>query len=132
MLESVYENSQDTEKEVSQDLATLSLADIFFTFLKIGSVAFGGFMSLISVIEDAVVKRRQLIAHHEILDGISLANLLPGPIAVNVVAFVGYRLRGGLGAFAAMTGASPMDITGNMSCFTIEPSRISSRTLTRS
>lgn len=104
MLESVYENSQDAEKESRQDLATLSLADIFLTFLKIGSIAFGGFMSLISVIEDAVVKRRQLIAHRDLLDGISLANLLPGPIAVNVVAFVGYRLRGGLGALAAMTG----------------------------
>lgn len=104
MLETVFQNPQDAEKESGQDREKVSLSFLFFTFLKIGSVAFGGFMSLISVIEDVIVKRRQLLEHRDILDGISLANLLPGPMAVNVVAFVGYRLRGGLGAVAAMTG----------------------------
>ena len=78
-----------------------SLWFIFWTFLKIGSVAFGGFMSLISFIESIVVKRHKLISHEEMLDAISLANLLPGPQAVNVVAFVGYRLRGASGALIA-------------------------------
>lgn len=71
---------------------------LFTTFLAIGSVAFGGFMALISVIESRIVKRHALLEHKEMLDAISLANLLPGPQAVNVVAFVGYRLRGPLGA----------------------------------
>jgi len=80
-----------------------SLWFIFWTFLKIGSVAFGGFMSLISFIETIIVKRYKLISHEEMLDAISLANLLPGPQAVNVVAFVGYRLRGAAGALVATT-----------------------------
>ncbi len=80
-----------------------SLWFIFWTFLKIGSVAFGGFMSLISFIETIIVKRYKLISHEEMLDAISLANLLPGPQAVNVVAFVGYRLRGAIGALVATT-----------------------------
>ena len=82
---------------------TTSLWFIFWTFLKIGSVAFGGFMSLISFIEATIVKRYKLISHEEMLDAISLANLLPGPQAVNVVAFVGYRLRGAIGALVATT-----------------------------
>jgi len=90
----------DTES-VSRLSNKTSLWFIFWTFLKIGSVAFGGFMSLISFIESIVVKRHKLISHEEMLDAISLANLLPGPQAVNVVAFVGYRLRGALGAFIA-------------------------------
>lgn len=80
-----------------------SLWFIFWTFLKIGSVAFGGFMSLISFIEATIVKRYKLISHEEMLDAISLANLLPGPQAVNVVAFVGFRLRGAMGALVATT-----------------------------
>ena len=80
-----------------------SLWFIFWTFLKIGSIAFGGFMSLISFVETIVVKRYKLISHEEMLDAISLANLLPGPQAVNVVAFVGYRLRGAVGAVVATT-----------------------------
>ena len=87
----------------SQTPEQSSLWFIFWTFLKIGSVAFGGFMSLISFIETIIVKRYKLISHEEMLDAISLANLLPGPQAVNVVAFVGYRLRGAAGALVATT-----------------------------
>lgn len=81
-----------------------SLLAIFLIFLRIGSVAFGGFMALVSVIESVIVERKRLLRHEDMLDGISLANLLPGPLAVNVVAFVGYRLRGGAGALAAASG----------------------------
>lgn len=81
-----------------------SLGFLFFTFLKIGSVAFGGFMALVSVIESVIVERKKLLRHEDMLDGISLANLLPGPLAVNVVAYVGYRLRGGPGALVAACG----------------------------
>jgi chromate transporter len=38
------------------------------------------------------------------LDGVSLATILPGPIAVNVVAYVGYRVRGGMGALVSAAG----------------------------
>lgn len=82
----------------------VSLMFLFLTFLKIGSLAFGGYMALISVIENTVVKKLNLISHEDMLDGVSLANLLPGPMAVNVVAFTGYKVRGRLGAIAATTG----------------------------
>ena len=72
---------------ISAESEKVTLWFIFWTFIKIGSVAFGGFMSLISFIESIVVKRHKLIRHEEMLDAISLANLLPGPQAVNVVAF---------------------------------------------
>ena len=78
-----------------------SLWFLFKTFLAIGSVAFGGFMALISVIENKIVKQQKLLEHKTMLDGIALANLLPGPQAVNVVAFVGYYLRGPLGALVS-------------------------------
>ena len=75
-----------------------SYSALFWTFLKIGSTAFGGFMALISVVQNYVVERRQLLSQEDMLDGISLATILPGPIAMNVVAYVGYKLRGGAGA----------------------------------
>lgn len=56
---------------------------------------------MISVIENAIVERRKLLRHEDMLDGISLASLLPGPVAVNVVVYVGHRLRGGLGALVS-------------------------------
>ena len=71
---------------------------LFWTFLKIGSTAFGGFMALISVVQNYVVDRKNLLSQEEMLDGISLATILPGPVAVNVVAYCGYKIRGLTGA----------------------------------
>ena len=77
---------------------------LFLSFLRIGSTAFGGFMALISVVQTEIVERKKLLTHGEMLDGISLATILPGPIAVNIVAYVGYKLRGGLGALVSAVG----------------------------
>lgn len=81
-----------------------SLSSLFLSFLRIGCTAFGGFMALISVVQTEIVERRKLLAPADMLDGISLATILPGPVAVNVVAYVGYRLRGGAGALVSATG----------------------------
>ncbi len=83
---------------------TVSLTALFCMFLKIGCVSFGGFMALISVIADTVVEKHKLLTNDEILDGISLANLLPGPQGVNCVAYIGYRLRGAMGALVCSVG----------------------------
>ncbi|HKQ31287.1 MAG TPA: chromate efflux transporter [Burkholderiales bacterium] len=78
--------------------AAVSLATLFWIFLRIAFTSFGGFMAMISVVENVVVQRRKLLSGSDMLDGISLASILPGPMAVNVVAYVGYRLRGWAGA----------------------------------
>jgi len=76
---------------------------LFWTFLKIGSTAFGGFMALISVVQDYMVNRKKLLSDADILNGISLATILPGPVAVNVVAYAGYRINGVIGAVICTT-----------------------------
>ena len=90
------QNNLDTSEPVS-------LWFLGWTFLKIGSVACGGCMALITVVQNTIVERHKLLDSEEILDGISLATLLPGPVAVNVVSYIGYRLRGGMGAFVCAT-----------------------------
>ncbi len=97
---------QKTNKEANPTppLKPVSLWFLFFIFLKIGCIAFGGFTALIAVVENDIIRKRKLMKTEDMLDGISLAMLLPGPIAVNVVAFVGYRLRRGIGAFVSATG----------------------------
>ena len=94
-------NETTRHTPVPDSVRTASLGSLFLTFLKIGSTAFGGFMALISVVQNYVVERRKLISHEEMLDGVSLATILPGPVAVNVVAYVGYRMRGWLGALVS-------------------------------
>lgn len=82
-----------------------SLRSLFWIFFKIACTSFGGFMAMISVTENVVVERKKLMSHHDMLDGISLASILPGPVAVNLVVYVGYRLRGGMGALVSACGA---------------------------
>lgn len=78
-----------------------SLLELFICFLKIGCISFGGFMSLVSMIESQVVEKRKWLSNEDMLDGVALASLLPGPMAVNTVAYVGYRLRGPVGAMVS-------------------------------
>lgn len=98
-----------SEQEATQELVDredVTLWSLFWTFLKIGATAYGGFMGLISVVQNYVVERRKLLNHDDMLDGISLATMLPGPIAVNVVAYTGYRLRGVTGAIVTATAVT--------------------------
>ena len=82
----------------------ISLKYLFFTFLKIGTISWGGFMALISVIQKQLVEQDKKISDEVILDGVSLASVLPGPVAFNVVAYLGYVMRGIKGAVVSMLG----------------------------
>jgi chromate transporter len=82
----------------------ISLKYLFFTFLKIGSISWGGFMALVAVIQKQLVDKDKVIKEEVVLDGISLASVLPGAVAVNVATYIGYQLRGVKGAFMCLTG----------------------------
>jgi len=56
-------------------------------------------MALISVVQHYAVEAEENCSRRGYAGRISLATILPGPIAVNVVAYVGYRVRGGMGAW---------------------------------
>ena len=100
MIDKIDPNSHPSSAKKAE---AVSPSYLFWNFLKIGSTAFGGFMALVSVIENIIVDKRKLLTHEDMLDGISLASVLPGPVAANVVAYVGYRLKGGLGALITAT-----------------------------
>ena len=96
---------QATRRHSDSSVPELSLSSLFWTFFRIACTSFGGFMAMISVVENVVVERKKLLTHREMLDGISLASMLPGPVAVNVCTYVGYCLRGRPGAFVAAAAA---------------------------
>ena len=80
------------------------LSYLFFTFLKLGATAFGGYMSLVAIVQKQVVEIDKRLKEEDLLDAVSLTAMLPGPMAVNVIAYVGYRLRGIPGALLATLG----------------------------
>jgi len=79
-----------------------SLIFLFKSFFKIGITSFGGHAALVSVLQKELVQKKAIVSEEVILDGLSIASFLPGPLAVNVVTLVGYKLRGWLGAITCL------------------------------
>jgi chromate transporter len=79
-----------------------NLIYLFRTFIVIGSTSFGGYMSLISMMRERMVMRDKAISDDRITEGLALASMLPGPVAVNVVAYTGFYLSGITGALISI------------------------------
>jgi chromate transporter len=93
---------QSDKKNIPFSDVTLSF--LFWSFIKIGATSFGGFMALISVVQKELVKKKPVIEDGMLLDAISLASVLPGPMAFNVISYIGYSLKGLRGALISMLG----------------------------
>lgn len=79
-----------------------SLLEIFWTFLKINTFTFGGGFTIIAMIRDEFVTKKQSIDDEEMLDLASLAQSGPGAMAISTSLLTGYKLRGPIGGFVAM------------------------------
>jgi len=82
----------------------VTLSYLFYTFLKIGSISFGGYMALVSLVQKIMVDTDETVDNAVIIDSITVASLIPGPVAVNIVAYIGYHLKGKMGAVVSMLG----------------------------
>ena len=59
------------------------LRTIFASFFKIGLFTFGGGYAMLPLIEQELIAKRGWIEHKEFLDLLTLAQSVPGPIAIN-------------------------------------------------
>jgi len=80
------------------------LFDIYRTFFGIGAVTFGGGYAMLPILRREVVQSKSWVTEEEIMDYYALSQGLPGIIASNVAAFIGYRRRGTAGSLAASLG----------------------------
>lgn len=88
------------EEAVTKHTATLS--QVLISFLKIGGSAFGG--STQALVFRETVERRHWMTDQQFLAGQAIAQVLPGANPVNLALYVGLKVRGGLGAIAAVMG----------------------------
>jgi len=80
------------------------LWEIFFSFLKVGMLSFGGAYSLIPVIEKEVVANNQWLSNDEFLRVLGMVQFIPGAISIKFATFTGYKVAGISGAIAANLG----------------------------
>ena len=80
------------------------LFKLFITFLKIGLFTFGGGYAMIPLIKEEVVEKKKWITNDEMLEIIAIAESTPGPIAINMATYIGYKNRKILGSICATLG----------------------------
>ncbi len=88
---------------------------LIIVFGRIGLGAFGGGLAMIPFFHHELVVLNAWLTEAEFGEVISLAQMTPGPIAINAATFVGYRLAGIAGsaaATAAVVGAPLLVLAG--------------------
>ena len=76
---------------------------LFITFFKIGLFTFGGGYAMIPLMQEEIIVHNWLTLA-EFLNIVAIAEMTPGPIAVNSATFIGYQLYGVGGAALATFG----------------------------
>lgn len=76
----------------------MSLAQLWWQFIKIGVAAFGGLGVTLSLIDRYLVKARGVLTAQDVTESLTYTKFLPGSTGVQVVGYLAYRLGGWAGA----------------------------------
>ena len=77
---------------------------LFLSFLQIGALSFGGGYAAMPLIQEQVVTLHGWLSMEAFTDLVTIAEMTPGPIAVNSATFVGTQIAGLGGAVVATLG----------------------------
>lgn len=77
---------------------------LFKTFFYIGIMTFGGGYGMIPIAKEVCVDKKKWITDDEFLNVVAIAESTPGPIAVNLATYVGYKISNLSGSIFATIG----------------------------
>ena len=92
-----------TERNPTSKIKTL--LPLFTVFLKIGAFTWGGGYAMLPLIKNEVVDKKKWLTLEDFIDGIAVAQSVPGAIAINTATFIGNKIGGIPGAIVAASGA---------------------------
>lgn len=69
--------------------------------LRLGALAFGGLGATLTLLQRGLVDRRQWLRQSDISEALTFTKALPGSTGIQVVAYLGWRIRGWPGALIA-------------------------------
>ena len=78
-----------------------TLRRLFDVFLKIGLLSFGGPAAQIALMHKMIVEDNKWLSEKQYLNALSFCMLLPGPEAMQLATYVGWRLHGLVGGLIA-------------------------------
>ncbi len=80
------------------------LLDLFISFMHVGLFSIGGGLAAMPIIQAQVVENHAWLTIAEFTDLVTIAEMTPGPIAINAATFVGTIIAGFPGAVVATLG----------------------------
>ncbi|MEP2981285.1 MAG: chromate efflux transporter [Lentilitoribacter sp.] len=83
------------------ELSSPTGKDLFRTFGRIGVLSFGGPAAQIALMHKVLVDERSWLSEKQYLNALSFCMLLPGPEAMQLATYAGWRMRGVLGGLLA-------------------------------
>jgi chromate transporter len=92
------DTTEPQESLQPQSQPQYSLWQIVLYFLKLGTWGFGGPIALVGYMKRDLVDERNWISESDYKEGLSLAQLAPGPLAEQLAIYMGYVHYGILGA----------------------------------
>ena len=78
--------------------------ELFLSFFQVGLFSVGGGLAALPLIQNQVVDLHHWLSLSEFTDLITIAEMTPGPLAINSATFVGIRIGGLPGALIATLG----------------------------
>lgn len=78
--------------------------ELFLSFFQIGLFSIGGGYAAMPLIQNQVVDTHEWLHMAQFADVMTIAEMTPGPIAINAATFVGIRIAGIPGALIATVG----------------------------
>ena len=80
------------------------ILELYWTFVKMGCVTFGGGYAMLPILERELVDKRHWTTMDDLRDYFSIGQATPGIISLNVSTFIGEKRHGLAGALAATLG----------------------------
>ena len=77
---------------------------LYMAFLKIGMFSLGGGYVMLPLIQKEIIENYGWLTQTEFVDIIAIAEMTPGPVAINSATFIGFRTAGIWGAVLATAG----------------------------
>jgi len=87
--------------DIDTDQTGPSQGDAFRTFAKIGLLSFGGPTAQIALMHKVIVEEREWLSEQQFLNALSFCMFLPGPEAMQLATYAGWRLHGLRGGLTA-------------------------------
>jgi chromate transporter len=80
---------------------SIDFKELVAVFFSIGASSFGGWSTTALLLEQKLVKQRQLLSANQLKGAVSYAQILPGATQVALVSGAAYQIKGARGALVA-------------------------------